>query len=251
MCARILITGAAGFLGRALTAVAAQEHSVRSMDIAAPAGATGDWQVGDVADRAAVQKACSGMEAVVIAHMAPNRPEIYGDPRVPFDVNVKGTALLFEAAVAAGVKKVVLISSCAVIGRDFRAGKKVTTDLPFTPVGMYSLTKTEQEVIARYYHLNHGMPVAVLRPASLIDEDTMLDKYGKKKDTANWHFIDPRDIAHSAMAALRLPDLGYEIFHIFGPREADKYSDFAEVRKRLGWEPKHTFSRYPMEAPTD
>jgi len=250
MCARVLITGAAGFLGRTLASVLAEENEIRLFDLVAPAAVKGgDWILGDVSDPAAVARACAGIEAVVIAHMAPNRPEIYGEPRVPFDVNVKGTALLFHYAVAAGVKRVILISSCAVIHRDFRGGKFVTRYLPPSPVGLYSLSKAAQELIASYYHDNAKLPVAVLRPASIIDEDTLLDKYGQKKAAANWHFVDPRDIAHVAAAALRVDDLGYEIFYIFGPTEAQRHSDIAYTSRRLGWKPRHDFSRWPMEAP--
>jgi nucleoside-diphosphate-sugar epimerase len=244
---RVLITGAAGFLGRALAAVLAEENETRLFDIAAPSDASGsEWMTGDVSDPAAVATACAGMDAVVISHMATNRPEIYGDPRVPFDVNVKGTAFLFASAVAAGVKRVVLISSCAAVSADFRAGKYVSRDLPPTPVGLYSLTKAEQELIAHYYYRNHQMPVAVLRPASIMDEDTLLDKYGNKKPAANWHFVDPRDIAHVAAAALKVPDLGYEIFYMFGPAEAQAHADVAYTTTRLGWKPRHDFSRWPQ-----
>jgi nucleoside-diphosphate-sugar epimerase len=246
---RVLITGAAGFLGRALAAVLAEENETRLFDLVAPGAVKGhEWMTGDVTNPDDVARACAGMEAIVISHMAPNRPEIYGDPRVPFDVNVKGTAFLFASAVAAGVKRVVLISSCAAIAADFRGGKYVSRDLPLAPVGLYSLTKAEQEVIAQYHYRNSRLPVAVLRPASIMDEDTLLDKYGQKKPAATWHFVDPRDIAQVAAAALKVPDLGYEIFYMFGPAEAERHADVAYTRDRLGWKPRHDFSRWPQAA---
>jgi len=132
-----------------------------------------------------------------------------------------------------------------VLSVDFQAGRFLSPDLPATPLSLYGLSKAGQELIADYYHRTTGVPIAVLRPASIIDEDTLKDKYGGARTEAEWHFVDPRDIAGAALAALRLPDLGYEVFYVCGPRDADGHADTARTRIRLGWQPQHDFSRWP------
>ncbi len=248
MISRVLVTGAAGFLGRAISVRLAGEYRVRLFDVEpgpCPAGA--EWFAGDVSSPEAVRRACAGVDAVVIAHMAPNRPGVYDSPPVPFSVNVTGTALVFAEAAAAGAKRVVLISTAGVVHAALKAGTFLTPELPPSPLILYGLTKALQEQVASYYSRTAGLPVAVLRPSAIIDEETLTDKYGKRWPAANWQMIDPRDIATAASAALRLPDLGFEVFHLFGHPSADSHADAARARERLGWKPRHDFSRWPQE----
>lgn len=244
---KVLITGASGFLGSHLADRLKHDYSVRSLDIKPAAGCDEDM-VGSVADAATVKRAMQGVNALVIAHMAPNRPEIYATPDIPFDVNVKGTALLFHSALEQGIRRVVLISSIAVVAGRNPDGAPLSQDLPASPVIPYGLTKALQESIAEYYHRNHGFEIAILRPAYIVREDSLKDKYGNQRPTVNWQFIDPRDIAEATAAALSLPGLSYEVFYTVAGPDADKVCDLSLIRTRLGWNPKYTFAQYPRDA---
>ena len=246
---KILMTGAGGFLGRGMIGPLVEaEHQLRLMDVV-PFESPHEVVLGDVGDLEACRRAMAGQDAVIIAHMAPNRPEVYATPPRPFDVNVKGTANLFAAAVEQGVRKVVLISSSGVVERAQRTGEFMRRDLPFQPCGMYSLTKVCQEVIAEFYHRVHGVAVAMLRPAYITDADTLRDKYNRQQTTVNWQYIDRRDIGAAAACALRLADLGCEAFYLLGHRDGPLHADIAHTRQRLGWTPAHDFSQYPEDAP--
>lgn len=244
---RVLVTGGSGFLGRYLIEEIKREFIPVSFDLNPPAGAV-EFVEGSVSDSAAVKRAMQGIDALIIAHMAPNQPGVYDRVEMPFDVNVKGTGLLFEAAVEQGIKRVVLISSGAVVGRQSEEKKFLARDLPNAPRNLYGLTKTLQEEIARYYHYNFGIGVASLRPAYIVPEDSLSDKYGRQRPTVNWQFIDPRDIGQAAALALRLPDLGFEVFYTVAGPGSEKHADVQHTRERLGWEPKYTFSQYPVDA---
>ncbi len=243
---RVAITGAAGFLGKAIVTNLSSHYPVRLMDVV-PMEGYEDTLVGSVADLAVAAKLCEGCSDLIIAHMAPNRPEVYATPDLPFDVNVKGTANLFHAAVACGIRRVVLISSGGAVQAAHRNGTFLTDKLPHSPEAYYTLTKALQEDIAEYFHRTKGIPVSILRPAYITDEDSLKDKYGRHKPTVNWQFIDPRDIAEAARLSLLVPDLGFEIFYTLGHPDADAHADVQRTRDRLGWQPKHTFEKYPTD----
>ena len=243
---RVLVTGAGGFLGRGLIVPFEGQADLRLMDVV-------DWQtphekiVASVADLDAVLKAVEGVDALVIAHMAPQGRASYGTPTLAYDVNVKGTANLFYAAAQFGVKKVVLISSGGAVWNVYFTAGYLSRDLPRRGKGIYSHTKVLQEVIAELHHQEFGMGVAVLRSGYITDMDLGRDKYGKHLDTANWQFVDRRDIGGMALAALQLPDLGYEIFYALSTPMAVKHADMESAYQRLGWKPKYDFSNLKQD----
>jgi len=183
--------------------------------------------------------------------MASRKPGIYDTPVLPFDINVKGTALLFAAAVEHGVSRVVLISSMGVVRRQMEARQFITRDLPIGAGGgrggVYLLTKVCQEVIAQHYHTAHGIRVAIIRPDYITDADTLTDKYGKKMRYVNWRFTDRRDIGSAVDRALVLADLGCEVFYVVSHPDAERHVDVAYTKQRLGWKPEYDFTQYPKD----
>lgn len=243
---KILMTGAAGFLGRGMVEALAPKHTLRLMDVV-PVESPHECVVGDVCDLETVRRAVAGMDAIVVGHMAPRQPGVYDVPTLPFDINVKGTAHLFHAAMETKIQRVVLISSIGVVVGHQRAKTFLRCDLPPATDGVYALTKSLQESIAEHYHRVAGISVAMLRPAYVADEDQLVDKYGRHPATVNWQFIDRRDIGDAADAALRLPDLGCEVFYMLGHPDAAEHADIARSHERLGWTPKHDFTKYPRD----
>lgn len=249
--ASVLITGAAGFLGQALTATFALAGArVRAFDVVPADTAPGvEVVVGDVRSGDDVERACVGCDTMVIAHMAPNRPEIYATPEAPFDINVKGCANLFEQAVRQGMRRVVLISSVAVVDGHLASAAKVGVYLPARPATLYGLTKALQEQIALFHHQKSGIPIAVLRPAYVTDADTLTDKYGRKKPSVNWQFVDRRDVAGAALAAMRAPGLTFATYFVPGHPDAGKHLDLGTMSAEMDWSPIHDFSQWPPDAP--
>lgn len=243
---RILVTGASGFLGRHLAGVLERDFRVRALDVENHEGLA-DFVRGSVTDPDIIRQALEGVDGMVIAHMLPNKPGNYDSAELPFDVNVKGAALLMQAAAERGIKRLVLVSSVSVVDGARMAGEFLSGDLAPSPVKLYGLTKTLQEATARYYHERHGLEVAVLRPAYITRGDTLEDKYGVRRPSVNWQAIDPRDIAEAAKAALKLESLGYEIFHLMAGPEAEEKADIAHTKSRLGWRPQYRFEEFPRD----
>lgn len=241
---RILVTGAAGYLGRGLCAPLARSFGLRLLDLVPFDAGAHELLVGDVADVGTVRRALDGVEALVIAHMASRQAGCYDAPPAAFDANVTGTANLFFAAAERGIRRAVLVSSCGTVygwhDRSF-----FEHDLPPKGVDLYGLTKVCQEIVAEHYHREHGMEVAVLRIGGLLDEDTMVDKYGRRLEAPGENGVDPRDVGEAARLALELPELGWETLYVMGAAGADRKYDLAYTERRLGWRPAHRFGSRP------
>lgn len=169
---KLLITGASGFVGAHLTAAAvAAGHDVRALvrspdkltAALAPLGAPEvDVRTGDVTDRAAVEQAVAGCDAVV--HAA----NVYVfDPRRGREMtatNVTGTELVLRAAVEAGCDPVVHVSSNVVL-----FPRDDGQDPPLTPRRgrPYGNSKRAAEAVARTWQ-DRGAPVVTTYPGHVM-----------------------------------------------------------------------------------
>jgi nucleoside-diphosphate-sugar epimerase len=144
---RVLVTGASGFLGRAVAAAVRDAgHDVRTFQRRASGVAGVTDQRGSMADAAAVERAVDGVEAVV--HLAA-KVSLAGDPADFTRVNVDGTRTLLAAARAAGVRRFVHVSSPsgAHTGASI-AGDDAAPASPGHARGDYARTKAAAELLA-------------------------------------------------------------------------------------------------------
>jgi nucleoside-diphosphate-sugar epimerase len=158
----VLATGASGFLGRAVAAeLVAQGHEVRTLQ-RRPSGVPGATDVlGSVTDAAVVEQALDGVEAVV--HLAA-KVSLAGDPREFRAVNVDATIALLDAALAAGVTRVVHVSSPSVAHTGTAlAGAGADPASPAHAHGEYARTKAEAELLALARD-GDAMRVTAIRP---------------------------------------------------------------------------------------
>jgi UDP-glucose 4-epimerase len=170
--ATVLITGGAGFVGSHIAdqLFAAGAAEVRTLDnlirgrrenLEAAARHRLKLLIGDVRDREAVRSAVAGCDYVF--HQAALRITLCADkPRDCIDVLCTGTLNVFEAAVAAKVRKVVYASSASVYG----AAETYPTAESHHPYGnrtLYGAAKLFNEGIANVFYDGYGLPAVGLR----------------------------------------------------------------------------------------
>jgi predicted dehydrogenase/nucleoside-diphosphate-sugar epimerase len=166
---RILVTGASGFIGcrvaellhlREGCQVRAMVHNPRSA--ARLARLPVEMVQADLQSKADMARVVQGCDAIV--HCAIGTA--YGDRRSIFAVTVGGARNLTEAALAAGVRRLVHLSSIAVHGNDVAGLLDETTPIKPPKGDDYSESKAEAEqVIQRAARA--GLPAIMLRPGNV------------------------------------------------------------------------------------
>ena len=165
---KVLVTGATGAIGpRVVYSLHQAGCQIRAFSFDAPTAGMFppdvEVVIGDVTDEAAVESAMQGVDAVVhmaaLLHIVNPSPEL----RERYEhVNVGGTAKVVEAAIKAGVGRVVLFSTIAVYGQ--ADGQVLDEQSPTKPVTFYAQTKLAAEKIILNASGADGQPLgAVLR----------------------------------------------------------------------------------------
>lgn len=159
----VAVTGSAGMLGSHLVdRLLADGFAVRGVDLRTVPDRPGLTQFpGDVRDRALLDRALSGVDAVV--HTAAALPS-YPEAQIR-SIIVDGTRTVLAAAAAAGVGRAVHVSSTAVYG--LPKVVPTTEEHPREPVDAYSRAKAAAEEVAEEARAG-GLCVPVLRPKTFL-----------------------------------------------------------------------------------
>ncbi len=171
---RILITGAAGFIGSAVARAAlAQGHPVRLLvREASPRanldGLDAELAVGDIRDQAAVERALDGVSCLL--HLAADYRLWARDPEEIVRNNVQGTGAVMRAALVAGVDRVVHTSSVATlrVGPDTVAACEDEPADAGQAIGAYKRSKILAERLVERMVAEDGLPAVIVNPSTPI-----------------------------------------------------------------------------------
>ena len=203
MYSRLLLTGAAGGLGRVLRPrLKARCDVLRVSDLGDLGTATAGEEVmpAPLQDRPAVFKLLEGVDAVI--HLGGISTE------QPFDdivqANIIGTYNLYEAARTHGTRRIVFASSNHVTGF-YRQDEVVNANMPVRPDGYYGLSKAFGENLARFYFDRYGIETVCLRIGSSFPEPK------DRRMMATWMSYD--DLERLVVASLNSPVVGYSVIY--------------------------------------
>ncbi|ASW08133.1 NAD(P)-dependent oxidoreductase [Rhizobium sp. 11515TR] len=192
---RIVLTGSSGRLGRAIFNALAPSHRVIGIDHS-PFSTT--HLLGDFTDAALLRQALTGADAVIhcAALHAPHVGAVSDDEFRR--INVDGTRQLAEAALAAGVKRLVFTSTTALYGRAVVPGHCtwVDEDTVPQPKSIYHRTKLEAEQVLKGM-TGPDLQVRVLRMSRSFPEPANVMAVHRLHRGA-----DIRDVADAHVAAL-------------------------------------------------
>jgi len=227
----LLLTGAAGTLGRALTPpLQTLAQRLRVSDLAAPLARVTlpsdvDAVPCDLADASSVHELLQGVQAIV--HLGGISVEGPFEPIL--QANIRGLHNLYEAASRQGVKRIVFASSNHVTGCYPRTQTLTPLDRP-RPDGNYGLSKLFGEGIASLYWDRFGIETVCLRIGTATP--TPPDQRG----LSTW--ISLPDLASLVSCALTAPDVGFLV--AYGMSDNTRaFWDTADAWRRLGFVPRH------------
>jgi nucleoside-diphosphate-sugar epimerase len=260
---KILVTGSAGHLGEALARVLSeQEHQVVGVDILDSPYTT---VVGSIADRRTVQRAVSGVQAVVHAATL-HKPHVESHERTQFiETNIAGTLHLLEEAVAADVDRFVFTSTTSAFGRALQPAPGqpaawITEAVAPIPRNIYGATKRAAEDLCELISRDYGLPCLILRTSRFFPEPDDSDDVRNAYDNLNLKVnellhrrVDVEDVVSAHLLALeRAPGIrfGRYIISATSPFTPDDltairadlpsvvrrlYPDFEDVFQARGW----------------
>ncbi|MBL8276527.1 MAG: NAD(P)-dependent oxidoreductase [Pelomonas sp.] len=223
---RLLLTGAAGNLGRVLRPRMKHYCDVlRLSDLAPmdPAGAGEEVVQAPLEDLAAMQSLLQDVDAVL--H--------FGGVSIekPFDVvlpaNIVGAYNVYEAARQRGVKRIVFASSNHVIGF-YSQGETITPQALPRPDSYYGLSKAFGENLAQFYFDRYGLETVSLRIGSCWPEPT------DRRMLASWLSYD--DLERLLVAALSAPVVGHSVIYGVSDNRSTWWDNSAA--RHIGYRPE-------------
>ncbi len=234
---RLLLTGAAGGLGRVLREkIKPWANIVRVSDLAGlgEAGEGEEVVHCDLADREGVNALVKDCDAVL--HFGGVSVEGPFDPIM--QANILGAYNLYAAIHQHGVKRVVFASSSHTVGF-YRTTDRVDAEMPLRPDGFYGLSKCFGEALSRYYFDRFGIETVCLRIGSSFPEP--------RTPRMMVTYLSYNDLLDLIRASLFTPRVGHTIS--FGTSaNATSWWDNSKAA-HLGYQPKDSAQQFSANFP--
>jgi nucleoside-diphosphate-sugar epimerase len=228
----ILLTGAAGRIGRVLAAALADRYSLTLTDVRPLSDAHGaPFVLADLGERAQIAPLCRGIDTVV--HLAASA-DLATSWEPLLRNNIIGSHHLFEAASEGGCRRVVFASSIHTVD-GYPAGSPIGPGVPPRPQTLYGASKAWGESLAGM-HAQRGPHSAICLRLGWVmpGDDALIHLDNERLDIVLTH----EDLVRLFVAAIEAPDdLRFGVFFGLSNNRHNRY-DLGETRHRLGYAPQ-------------
>jgi nucleoside-diphosphate-sugar epimerase len=168
--AKILVTGAAGFIGSSLVReLCKHDHEVSGIDNLVTGTIQNlsdvlhliDFRVGDVRDEKLIHSLCRDVDIIFHEAALPSVPKSVFDPVTSHQANIEGTFALLMAARKAGVKRIIYAASSSAYGESPTLPKHES--MAPAPISPYAVQKLTGELYMQSFARVYGMETVCLR----------------------------------------------------------------------------------------
>ncbi|WP_460125611.1 NAD-dependent epimerase/dehydratase family protein [Pseudomonas sp. S2_C03] len=226
---RLLLTGAAGGLGKVLReSLRPYAKVIRLSDIANIAPAIDEREevvTCDLADKQAVHHLVEGVDAIV--HLGGVSTEHSFEDIL--GANICGVFHIYEAARRHGVKRIIFASSNHVIGF-YKQDEVIDARSPRRPDSYYGLSKSYGEDVATFYFDRYGIETVSIRIGSSFPEPQ------NRRMMSTW--LSFGDLTHLIERALYAPNVGHTV--VYGASDNKNVWWDNRYASALGYAPKDT-----------
>ncbi len=266
---RILFTGGSGKAGRhAIAYLLSKGHKVLNLDLA-PLDMDGvPTRLADITEAGQVHDAMQSYADLgelepgaglprfdAVVHFAAVPRILIRTDNECFRINTMGTYNVIDAALKAGVRKVVFASSETTYGVCFADGERkpdylpLDEDHPTVPEDSYAMSKVCNEVTARSFQARSGADIYGLRINNVIEPHEYERDFPAYMDDPAlrrrnfFAYIDARDLGQMVERCLQSDGLGYQVFNVSNDDHSvklstqeliDRFYDGVEIRREMG-----------------
>ncbi len=266
---RILFTGGSGKAGRhAIAYLLSKGHKVLNLDLA-PLDMDGvPTRLADITDAGQVHDAMQSYADLgelepgtglprfdAVVHFAAVPRILIRTDNECFRINTMGTYNVIDAALKAGVRKVIFASSETTYGVCFADGERkpdylpLDEDHPTVPEDSYAMSKVCNEVTARSFQARSGADIYGLRINNVIEPHEYERDFPAYMDDPAlrrrnfFAYIDARDLGQMVERCLQTDGLGYQVFNVSNDDHSvkastqeliDRFYGGVEIRRAMG-----------------
>lgn len=229
---RVLVTGAAGLVGRVVTRAFADHGAAVTALVYEDPGDLAEIgadrvAVGDAGDPDLVREALADVDAVV--HLAALPTPVHGTALEVFGGNTRATFTVLEEAGSLGVRRAAVASSFSILGLPWArrtlhpAYVPIDEDTPLQIEDPYGLSKQVDEATSEMMARRHGMDIVALRFPFISDDQRAAYRLPLLADDPAvgaaelWTYLDVRDAAQVAWLAITVPLQGFHKVFVAAP----------------------------------
>jgi nucleoside-diphosphate-sugar epimerase len=236
---KVLILGAAGYVGTILRPAFESEHETYYSDMTPVPGAESRTTVCDIEDVEKLKPAFAGMDSVIYLPYGRSSFAATHEVDLGFNVNVRAVYKNAKLAMDAGVPNFVYAASLSAFN-DLFGKPPLTEDRPADAQQVYGITKWLGEQVCEI--LSRGRPEMTFVSLRLIlpkqEKDFTADFRFNPAREKNMCGIGPNDTRRLFLAAAALRKPGYHMAHASGDLLGKTFPN-ARVKALLGWEPRN------------